>query len=51
LLRRIAPMNPNMRNEKLRGVFEELGLESNGMLRAAASVFAATTKFALRGDT
>lgn len=25
LLRGIAPMNPNMRNEKLRGVFEELG--------------------------
>jgi uncharacterized protein (DUF1697 family) len=25
LLRGIAPMNPNMRNEKLRAVFEELG--------------------------
>jgi uncharacterized protein (DUF1697 family) len=25
LLRGIAPMNPNMRNEKLRGVFEALG--------------------------
>jgi uncharacterized protein (DUF1697 family) len=25
LLRGIAPMNPNMRNEKLRGVFENLG--------------------------
>jgi uncharacterized protein (DUF1697 family) len=25
LLRGIAPLNPNMRNEKLRGVFEELG--------------------------
>jgi uncharacterized protein (DUF1697 family) len=25
LLRGIAPMNPNMRNEKLRGLFEELG--------------------------
>jgi uncharacterized protein (DUF1697 family) len=26
LLRGIVPMNPNMRNEKLRGVFERLGL-------------------------
>jgi uncharacterized protein (DUF1697 family) len=25
LLRGIAPLNPNMRNDKLRGVFEELG--------------------------
>jgi uncharacterized protein (DUF1697 family) len=25
LLRGIAPMNPNMRNDKLRGVFEDLG--------------------------
>ena len=27
LLRGIAPSNPNQRNEKLRGVFEELGFE------------------------
>jgi uncharacterized protein (DUF1697 family) len=27
LLRGIAPMNPNMRNDKLRGVFEDLGFE------------------------
>ncbi len=27
LLRGIGPMNPNMRNEKLRGVFEKLGFE------------------------
>lgn len=28
LLRGIGPGNPNMRNDKLRGVFEGLGLES-----------------------
>jgi uncharacterized protein (DUF1697 family) len=28
LLRGIAPTNPNMRNDKLRGVFENLGLEN-----------------------
>jgi uncharacterized protein (DUF1697 family) len=28
LLRGIAPMNPNMRNDKLRGVFEKLGFEN-----------------------
>lgn len=28
LLRGIAPLNPNMRNEKLRGVFEKLGFEN-----------------------
>lgn len=28
LLRGIAPSNPNMRNEKLRGVFERLGYEN-----------------------
>jgi uncharacterized protein (DUF1697 family) len=28
LLRGIAPMNPNMRNDKLRGVFENLGFEN-----------------------
>jgi uncharacterized protein (DUF1697 family) len=28
LLRGIAPMNPNMRNAKLRGVFEQLGFEN-----------------------
>jgi uncharacterized protein (DUF1697 family) len=28
LLRGIGPMNPNMRNEKLRGVFEELDFEN-----------------------
>lgn len=28
LLRGIAPMNPNMRNEQLRGVFEKLGFEN-----------------------
>jgi len=28
LLRGIAPTNPNMRNDKLRGVFEELGFAS-----------------------
>lgn len=28
LLRGIAPTNPNMRNDKLRGVFEKLGLEN-----------------------
>ncbi|MDB5259048.1 MAG: hypothetical protein JWO73_256 [Candidatus Taylorbacteria bacterium] len=28
LLRGIMPMNPNMRNEKLRGVFESLGLKN-----------------------
>ena len=28
LLRGIAPMNPNMRNDKLRGVFESLGFEN-----------------------
>jgi uncharacterized protein (DUF1697 family) len=28
LLRGIGPSNPNMRNEKLRGVFEELGFEN-----------------------
>jgi uncharacterized protein (DUF1697 family) len=27
LLRGIGPSNPNMRNEKLRGVFESLGFE------------------------
>ncbi len=27
LLRGIAPSNPNMTNDKLRGVFEGLGLE------------------------
>jgi len=28
LLRGIAPTNPNMRNDKLRGVFEKLGFEN-----------------------
>lgn len=28
LLRGISPLNPNMRNEKLRGVFQELGFEN-----------------------
>lgn len=28
LLRGIAPMNPNMRNDQLRGVFEKLGFEN-----------------------
>lgn len=28
LLRGIAPMNPNMRNDKLRGLFEKLGFEN-----------------------
>lgn len=28
LLRGIAPMNPNMRNDRLRGVFEKLGFEN-----------------------
>ncbi len=28
LLRGIAPLNPNMRNDKLRGVFEKLGFEN-----------------------
>jgi uncharacterized protein (DUF1697 family) len=28
LLRGIAPMNPNMRNDKLRGVFESLGYQN-----------------------
>lgn len=28
LLRGIAPMNPNMRNDKLRGLFEELGFRN-----------------------
>ena len=28
LLRGIAPLNPNMRNDKLRGVFENLGFEN-----------------------
>jgi uncharacterized protein (DUF1697 family) len=28
LLRGIAPLNPNMRNDKLRGVFEKMGFEN-----------------------
>jgi len=38
LLRGIAPSNPNMTNDKLRGVFEDLGLESVGSVLASGNI-------------
>ncbi|MBF6176500.1 DUF1697 domain-containing protein [Nocardia blacklockiae] len=38
LLRGIMPSNPNMRNEKLRGVFEGLGFEGVGSVLTSGNV-------------
>lgn len=38
LLRGIMPSNPNMRNEKLRGVFEGLGFEAVGSVLSSGNV-------------
>jgi uncharacterized protein (DUF1697 family) len=38
LLRGIMPSNPNMRGEKLRGVFEGLGFESVGSVLASGNI-------------
>lgn len=38
LLRGIAPSNPNMRNERLREVFEGLGLEQVGSVLASGNI-------------
>ncbi|UNX54817.1 DUF1697 domain-containing protein [Georgenia sp. TF02-10] len=38
LLRGIAPSNPNMTNDKLRGVFEGLGLEDVGSVLASGNI-------------
>lgn len=38
LLRGIMPMNPNMRNEKLRGVFESLGFKNVRTIIASGNV-------------
>ena len=37
-LRGIAPMNPNMRNEKLRGVFERLGFDDVGSVISSGNL-------------
>ncbi|NNH72513.1 DUF1697 domain-containing protein [Nocardia uniformis] len=37
-LRGIAPMNPNMKNDKLRGVFEGLGLEGVGSVLSSGNI-------------
>lgn len=45
LLRGIGPSNPNMRNEKLRGVFEKLGFENVQTVISSGNVlFEAPTK-------
>ena len=38
LLRGIGPLNPNMRNEKLRGVFESLGFQNVQTVVSSGSV-------------
>ncbi len=38
LLRGISPTNPNMRNEKLRGVFEKLGLKNVASVISSGNV-------------
>ncbi len=38
LLRGIAPSNPNMKNDRLRGVFEELGLEHVTSVLASGNI-------------
>lgn len=44
LLRGIGPGNPNMRNDKLRGVFEDLGFEQVGSVLSSGNiVFACET--------
>lgn len=43
LLRGIGPGNPNMRNEKLRGVFEGLGLENVASVISSGNIVFAST--------
>lgn len=43
LLRGIMPTNPNMRNEKLRGVFEKLGLKNVQTVISSGNVLFETT--------
>jgi uncharacterized protein (DUF1697 family) len=45
LLCGIAPTNPNMRNEKLRGVFEELGLDRVRTVIASGNVLFETRRW------
>lgn len=44
LLRGIAPMNPNMRNEKLRGAFEELGFTNVKTVISSGNVLFETSE-------
>ncbi|MBB5911809.1 uncharacterized protein (DUF1697 family) [Nocardia transvalensis] len=44
LLRGIMPSNPNMRNEKLRGVFEGLGFESVGSVLTSGNIVFGSTE-------
>src|SRR5688572_965155 len=45
LLRGIAPLNPNMRNEKLRGVFEKLGFANvKTVISSGNVVFESTSR-------
>ncbi|TNC18320.1 DUF1697 domain-containing protein [Georgenia sp. 311] len=44
LLRGIAPSNPSMTNDKLRGVFEGLGLESVGSVLASGNIVFRSTE-------
>ena len=49
LLRGIGPLNPNMRNEKLRGVFEELGFENVRTVITTGNVLFDSPSRAIRG--
>lgn len=47
LLRGIAPMNPNMRNEKLRGLFEKLGFTNvRTVISSGNVIFESTSRSA-----
>jgi uncharacterized protein (DUF1697 family) len=52
LIRGIMPMNPNMRNEKLRGVFEGLGFEQvKTVISSGNVIFASSSKSASALET
>ena len=48
LLRGIGPLNPNMRNEKLRGVFEDLGFDNVRTVITTGNVLFESRSAALR---
>ena len=49
LLRGIGPLNPNMRNEKLRGVFEDLGFDNVRTVITTGNVLFDSPSAAVRG--